>query len=187
MGFFGEIDASEISTGPKAGTYPATISDVEVNKQSKAGDNYIVFHYEIADSSFDFPAQDWFRMPETLNQKYWDDTVPVDDKGNTERALNLRALKFFKRRLEVGFGVPPNKIGAVGPENLIGLEVVVKVTVSDSGMVSVASVTPKKASTTTLPVTTSTPVVKPLAPVSTPEAVDFPDRSDDSDNPFDTL
>lgn len=121
-GFFGNINPDEIPDGPKAGKYTATITDVEVNRKSKKGGNFIVFSYTIDDSGFDFPVLDWFSFPENPDPNSWDRTTPINDKGQTQWVKAMQDLKWFKRRL-LDFGVPRDKVNQVLPQHLIGQKI----------------------------------------------------------------
>lgn len=182
MGFFGDIDVNEISTGPKAGTYPAEITKVEMKRSKKGeGDNYVVITYTVADPSYEFPVDEWLRFPdanEMRNRASWDDSVPLNDKGHTEKYQLNQALSRFKKRL-ISIGVPESRVGSIGPDELVGAPVFVTTSVNDQGFASIRSVSTQSANAgapvQATPVVSANPVAaaSPLAAVnaqSTPAA-----------------
>ena len=111
MSVFEGIDATEFeNASPKPCTYPARVKVLDMDLKSKAGDRYAVFEYIVDDPSYEFPIQDWFRMPETPANT-WDRTTVIQN-GRTEYDLNVRSLKFFRQRL-LNLGVPEDRLNAV--------------------------------------------------------------------------
>ena len=175
-GFFGEIDVNDIPSGPKAGTYPATIISVDTEARSKAGDKYYIIKYEIHNENFDFPVEDWFRMPEIMNKAAWDNTTTVDAKNNTEYTLNMRNLKFFRIRLEQ-IGVPPEAVGTIEPQRLVSAPVAVTITLNDSGFATIGKVAPRevtKAAAPSGPMPITSTAQPDFIPTATPAAASAP-------------
>lgn len=138
MSLFGELDvqsAEEIDYSIPDNTYPAFVFDVKVgrtkadpskNKVSKLGMTIV---YKISEGDYEGrQVQEWKQIPE-----------PVDPKNLTED--EKKSLSYLKTRM-LSLGVPENRVNSVGPDDLIGSEVVITL-VSKGEYQNVRKVVPK--------------------------------------------
>lgn len=114
MSLFDGIDiasADDLSKGMPPGSYPAVVSDVrkEVGSKKNPDGNFLVIEYTV--DGFEFPAR----------EKKW---IPTDVEVQADPKSARLARSFLKDRL-LSLGVPPERLNAVGPENLIGIEVTI--------------------------------------------------------------
>ncbi len=159
MTLFSGIDiagADDLAKGIPAGTYPAVVFDVRTEVGSKANPdgNFLIIEYAV--DGYEFPAR----------EKKW---IPTDAEVAAQPKEAKLARSFLKDRL-LSLGVPPERLNAVGPENLIGIEVTITMR-ERNGYTNVSRVAVRDGSeaSVTLPKATApAEIATPVAPAANP-------------------
>lgn len=118
MSIFGDLDIANAENDPFSvapGTYEATVSDVEVkdNKDKTLKGLWITYTITGEDVETGKKVTEWKTIPN-----------PADPKNPS--AEDKRAMSFLKMRLS-SLGIPESRMNTVGPEDLIGTDVVITV------------------------------------------------------------
>lgn len=115
MSLFGELDvasAEEIDYRVPDNSYTAFVFDVKVAETAKKDKVGMTITYKISEGEYaDKTVQEWKQIPQ-----------PSDPKNPTED--EKRSLSYLKARMET-LGIPAERMNTVGPDDLIGIEVVI--------------------------------------------------------------
>lgn len=112
---FGDLDVANAEDNPfevEAGTYEATVTDVQVKPTAKGDKTGLILEYTITD--------------ESNNGKKVSEWKEIPDKNSPNAA---RAASFLKMRL-ASLGVPEGRMNDLQTDDLMNLDVVVTVTKS---------------------------------------------------------
>lgn len=117
MSIFGDLDIANAQDDPFSvapGTYPATVSDVEVkdNKDKTLKGLWITYTVQ-GEQETGKKVTEWKTIPS-----------PVDPKNPS--AQDQRDMSFLKMRLK-SLGVPETRMNTLQPEDLVGTDVVITV------------------------------------------------------------